>query len=134
MMKSLRILGLAAVALAIGAPGARADRVVLKADIPFDFVVAERQMPSGEYSFVQSSDTPGVVQLYTRDGRHQAIALCQPVAAGETGRVELVFHRHGGQRFLKVIRRATGSGFSFPKTHAEAVAEAGGQSATVGMQ
>jgi len=132
MMKSLRILGLAAVALALGAPGVRADTVVLKADIPFDFVVADRQLPSGAYSFVQDSDYPGVVQVYAR-GKHQAIALCQPVAAGETGKVELVFRRHGDQRFLKMIRRAGGSGFSFPKTHAETVAEADGQAAPVGM-
>ncbi len=134
MMKSLRILGLAAVAVGLAAPGARAERVVFKADIPFDFVVAERHMPSGQYTFVQNSDYPAVVQIYTRDGRHQAIALCQPVPASQAGGVEIVFHRHGSQRFLKVIQRATGSGVSFPKTHAETVAETGAQAATVGMQ
>ncbi len=133
MMKSVRILGLATAALALGATGVRAETVVLKADIPFDFVVGNHQLPSGAYRFVQDSEYPGVVQLYA-GGRHQAIALCQPVAAGEAGRVELVFHRHGSQRFLKVIRRAGGSGMSFPQTHAETVAEAGAHTATVGMQ
>ncbi len=133
MMKSLRILGPAAL-LVVGATAARAETVVLKADIPFDFVVAERQMPSGQYSFVQNGDYPGVVQVYTRDGKHLAIALCQPLAAADAGRVELVFHRHGSQRFLKAIRRATGSGLSFPKTHAETVAESAAQPATAGMQ
>ncbi len=134
MMKSLRILGLAVAALALAAPAVRAERVVLNADIPFDFVVSDRHLPSGAYSLVQDTANPGVVHIYANAGKHMAIALCQPIAAAGPGRVQLVFQRHGDQRFLKVIQRATGSGMSFPQTHAETVAEAGAQAATIGMQ
>ena len=42
MIEHVRILALAAAASLLAAPCALAERVVVKADIPFDFVVADR--------------------------------------------------------------------------------------------
>ncbi len=133
MMKTMRILGLAAAAALLAAPGLRADTVVLKANIPFDFVVADRQLPGGEYRFVQS-EYPGVVQIYSSAQRHVATALCQPFSPAGGSKVELVFHRHGDQRFLKMIRRSSGSGYYFPQTASETIAEARVQAGIAGMQ
>ena len=57
MTKSLKILAMAAAVSALAAPSALAlDSYVLKVDVPFDFVVADQQLPSGEYRVVK---TPG---------------------------------------------------------------------------
>ncbi len=54
MTKSMKILAMAAAVSVLAAPCALAmDNVVLKVDVPFDFVVADQQLPSGEYRIVK---------------------------------------------------------------------------------
>ena len=65
MMKSVRIPVMAAAASLLAAPGVLAGSGVLNADVPFNFVVADRHLPSGEYRFVQGED-PGVVRIYSK--------------------------------------------------------------------
>ena len=49
MMKSVRIPLMAAAVSLLAAPGVLAGSGVLNADVPFNFVVADRHLPSGEY-------------------------------------------------------------------------------------
>jgi len=134
MMKSARIPLMAAAVSLLAAPGALADSAVLNADVPFNFVAADRHFPSGEYRFVQG-ENPGVVRIYSKTHGHMATLLCQRVPAAATQSGTLEFHQHGSQRFLKVIRSGDGSGVYFPETGAERRVQASANAtASVGMQ
>jgi hypothetical protein len=124
MTKTSKILVLAAAVSALAAPCALAlDKVVVKISVPFDFVIADRQLPSGEYRLVQSQN-PGVVQIYSKNHEHLMTTFCLPLPWEAAGKGKLVFRSHGGQRFLKMIRTEDGSGVYFPKTRTESEAQA----------
>jgi hypothetical protein len=125
-MKSVTILMVAAAVLA--APRAHSASVVLKAHIPFDFVVADQQLPSGEYQIVQDHS---LVKIYSQSGEQLAIAHWLPQTAAGNVSSSLVFHRCGSQRFLRVIGNGDGSGAYLPETRSERGARTGGASATV---
>jgi hypothetical protein len=120
MLKALKVLSMAMVAAMAVAPRAQASDA-LKANVPFDFVVAGQAMPSGEYQFVRSED-PRVVQVYSRERGRVVITAytAAPAAMPEAG---LVFHKIGEQRFLKSISigRTT---IALPTTRAERLAAA----------
>ncbi len=122
MIKKVSVLTMAAAALALAAPTARAETIVLKANVPFDFVVAGRTLPSGEYRFVQS-DNRAVVLIESTAGEHLATVVCHGVPQTASEAKRLVFHRHGSQRFLKVIRGGDGTGIYLPRTPIEAQAQ-----------
>jgi hypothetical protein len=124
MMKSLKVLSLAAAAALLAAPCALAEKVTLKAEVPFDFVVADRHLPSGEYRFVTTAD-PGVVRVYsTKTQASVATVPCWNLASDPAEAKRLVFERHGSERFLKRIRGGDGSGVYLVETRSERQAEA----------
>jgi hypothetical protein len=124
MTKTLKVLALAAAVSALAAPRALAlDEAVVKITVPFDFVIGDRQLPSGEYRLVQS-ENPGVVQIYSKNHEHLMTTFCLPLPWEATGKAKLVFRNHDGQHFLKMIRTEDGSGVSFPKTRTEGQAQA----------
>jgi hypothetical protein len=124
MTKSLKVLSLAAVASLLAAPCALAEKVTVTAAIPFDFVVADRQLPSGEYRFVTTAD-PGVVRVYsTKTQEYVATVPCRQLSSDPAEAKRLVFERHGSERFLKRIRSGDGSGVSLAETRSERQAEA----------
>jgi hypothetical protein len=129
MIKSVRILAVAAAASLLAAPCALAERVVVKADIPFDFVVAGRLIPSGEYVFVVTDD-PGLVQIRSASsGAHFAAVPCSPLTRDARGATRVVFDRHGSEQFLKTIHSWDGSGVYLAETPAERQAEARAEAA-----
>ena len=125
MKKSMKVLCMAAVAAVLAPPCARADDVTVKAKIPFDFQVGERQLPSGEYRFVSQED-PGLLLVYSKGARERvaAVLLAGRMGAQRSSWAQLTFHRHGQQHFLKSIRGVTGPAFSLAETPSEARAEA----------
>jgi hypothetical protein len=124
MTKTLKVLVLAAAVSALTAPFALAlDEAVVKITVPFDFVIGDRQLPSGEYRFVQS-ENPGVVQIYSKNHEHVMTTFCLPLPWEATGKGKLVFRNHDGQHFLKMIRTEDGSGVVFPETRTEGTAQA----------
>jgi len=125
-MKSVKILMMVAVVLA--APCAQAGSVVLKAHIPFDFVVADHKLPSGEYQIVQENR---LVKIYSQSGDQLAVAHWLPQTAVGNGSRGLVFHKYGSQRFLKVIGAGDGSSAYLPETRSERGARTAGASATI---
>jgi hypothetical protein len=101
----------------LAAPCVQASGVVLKARIPFNFVVADQQLPSGEYRIVQEEH---LVKVYSQSGEQLAVAHWVPQQTkSDDSRFSLVFHRHGSQRFLKLIGSADGNGAYLPETSAE---------------
>src|SRR5512147_2516880 len=126
MTRNLRILAIAVAVSALTASGALAkEGPVLKVDVPFDFVVADQQLPSGEYSIATRADS-GVVRICSTDQKHHVSLFDVPARSGVKAGGELEFHAHGTRRFLKSIRTAAGFGAHIPDSRSEKQAEASG--------
>ena len=83
-------------------PATQAQSIMLKADIPFNFVVGDTQLPSGEYHVKQLR--PGVIQVQGKVTRSSAIVMTTGVQTGKTSDVgKLVFNRYGDNYFLSAI-------------------------------
>ena len=83
-------------------PATQAQSIMLKADIPFNFVVGDTQLPSGEYHVKQLR--PGVIQVQDKVTRSSAIVMTTGVQTGKTSDVgKLVFNRYGDNYFLSRI-------------------------------
>jgi len=98
-------------------PATQAQSIMLKAEIPFDFVVGDKQLHSGEYHVRQTH--PGVMLIQSKDARSSAMVLTTAAQAGKISDVDkLVFNRYGDQYFLSKIW-ASDSGRQLPKSRLE---------------
>jgi hypothetical protein len=123
MKKSATILAAAAAAL-LAAPLAQADDVTVKAKVPFDFQVGDRQLPSGEYRFVMRDDPAALLVYSESTGEHLATVLSGSLAPDRGAGAQLAFDRHGKQHFLKSVRGLGGPGAYLQETGGEGRAEA----------
>jgi len=95
----------------------------IRANIPFDFSIGDKELPSGKYSVGrarQNSDDT-VLSLTDVDGRSKAISTSSPTL---TSRVKdnptLVFHRYGDHYFLfQVWPAGETTGRQFSKSRRE---------------
>ena len=74
-------------------------------NIPFSFVVGEKRLPAGEYTFVPNrKDSHDVWLVQRRDGRTKALFITMSVRSSETQeKAKLIFHKYGDQYFLSQI-------------------------------
>ena len=100
-------------------PATQAQSIMLKADIPFNFVVGDTQLPSGEYHVKQLR--PGVIQVQDKVTRSSAIVMTTGVQTGKTSDVgKLVFNRYGDNYFLSRIWEPSSiMGRQLPKSRLE---------------
>ena len=100
-------------------PATHAQSIMLKADIPFNFVVGDTQLQSGEYHVKQLR--PGVIQLQGKVTRSSAIVMTTGVQTGKISDVgKLVFNRYGDQYFLSRIWEPSSiTGRQLPKSRLE---------------
>jgi hypothetical protein len=100
-------------------PATQAQSIMLKADIPFDFVVGEKRLPSGEYHV--KSLNQATTQIQSKDARSTAIVLTTGMQAAKISDVgKLVFNRYGDQYFLsKIWAASSDSGRELPKSRLE---------------
>jgi hypothetical protein len=131
-MKSIAILTVAAAAVVLTAPSARANGPVLKVTVPFDFVIANQTFPSGEYRLVQELDSR-LLRIYSKTGRPLAITTWRPADTTTQDRGTIVFHRYGDRRFLRTIHPTAGAGACLSETVAERQARASGTSTQVAL-
>ena len=100
-------------------PATHAQSIMLKADIPFDFVVGEKRLPSGQYHV--KSLNPVLTQIESKDARSTAIVLTtgmQAAKISDTGK--LIFNRYGDQYFLsKIWVPSSDTGRQLPKSRFE---------------
>jgi hypothetical protein len=83
-------------------PATQAQSTMLKANIPFDFVVGDKQFPSGEYNVKPVNQTATLIQ--SEDTVSSAIVLTSAAQAKQISSVgKLVFNRYGDQYFLSKI-------------------------------
>ncbi len=110
-----------ALVLAISAPLA-AQSSQLKANIPFEFNVAGKTLPAGEYTVAARNNGEYVVGITNIDTREAAMVLTTPSSAWrkERGQTMLVFHRYGNSYFLSEIRDGVASaGYELPVSPTE---------------
>lgn len=97
------------------------------AQIPFDFTIGDRKLPSGKYSVgrVRQNSDDIVLSIDDQDGRSKALHTSIPVRSLDlTDKATLVFHRYGDQYFLyQVWPAGTTTGRQFPKSRSEREAQ-----------
>ena len=100
-------------------PATQAQSIMLKANIPFDFVVGEKRLPSGEYHV--KSLNPVLTQIQSKDGHSTAIVLTTGMQAAKISDAgKLVFNRYSDQYFLsKIWAPSSDSGRELPKSRLE---------------
>ena len=100
-------------------PATQAQSIMLKASIPFDFVVGEKRLPSGEYHVKSLSQA--VTEIQSKDGRSTVIILTTGIQAGKISDVgKLVFNCYGDYYFLsRIWAPSTDMGRQLPKSRLE---------------
>src|SRR5262245_20707088 len=95
------ITAFALLAVAI-VPATQAQSSMLKARVPFDFVVGEKTLPSGEYQV--KAVNPTSVSIQSNDSSSSAMVLTSATQAGKILDVgKLVFNRYDDEYFLSKI-------------------------------
>lgn len=103
IMKALAMLiligGLTA-ASAVVASG-QSGRTV-KADVPFDFIVAEKTLRAGSYDIGIPKSSGEALAIRSSDGAERVMRLSHSAERGNDGNLtaKLVFHRYGSTYFL----------------------------------
>jgi len=97
-MKRIPTLALFTLAALTALPGAMAQGVALKADIPFAFTVGDTPLPAGEYTI--SSPVSGLIRV-SNDRTHDVATVSTSHGNHDAGtNSKLLFNRYGDRYFL----------------------------------
>jgi len=119
---SMLVIGSVLTLLVAGTMRAQEPGTVIRASIPFDFIVRGRTLPAGKYEITRISDEPvGLLIRSLDDKRDKAVFETEPVYNRKLARNdELVFHRYGESYFLSEILTASEDrGEELTPSHAE---------------
>ena len=109
-MKQSILLGALLLVLAAGS----ASAAVVKANIPFPFIVHGQTMPAGEYTLQQSADEPSLLLIRERNGDHaRALALTEPAATPDPAAAQksaILFTLHDGKYWLADVWESKSEG------------------------
>jgi hypothetical protein len=113
------LLGFALVTILSAAAYAQSGRR-MTVHVPFDFVVAGKQMPAGDYSVRRvSKDSENALVIQSADGRRTATVFTNS-SRREAERAELSFRRHGEGYFLAEVSIPGTAGVrEIPRTKSE---------------
>ncbi len=99
----LALLGTLALATAVASKAQSADTQIV-ADIPFQFTVGDRAMPSGKYAVQATSSHRKMLLIQSADAKCSAIGLTNSIGSAKANeRAKLVFHRYGERYFLAEV-------------------------------
>lgn len=100
-MKWIPTLALLTLMILVALPGAMAQAVELKADIPFAFTVGDTPLPAGEYTI--SSPVLGLIRI-ANNNTGDAATVSISHGNHDSGRdSKLLFNRYGDRYFLHRI-------------------------------
>jgi hypothetical protein len=124
MKRQLTKFGLLiAVALFAAVASAQGQSLAIKfkANIPFDFTVADKELPAGQYWIGRAQPNAGDLVLAISNSDDRANAMTMPVQTLELqNATKLIFHRYGDQYFLSEVWVAgSNTGREIPKSHEE---------------
>jgi len=110
-------LAFASAAVANGQSGRQ-----MTARIPFEFVVADKTLPSGQYQVGNTGIGGDALAVRDVDGKNNVMHLTNNAGIGNDMRSKLVFHRYGSTYFLSQVWIA-GNGRELTKSKQERAAE-----------
>jgi hypothetical protein len=105
-LATLAIAGLLALVVSLPVSAQVSASTTLKADIPFEFIAADKTLPAGEYTLQLGSPNRSAVAILSenRDSHAQLFALTSSVDKGKTpDHTSLIFHKYGDRYFLAQI-------------------------------
>jgi hypothetical protein len=130
MKTHTRILAIPGILVLALVSSASADSVKLIASVPFDFVVSNTTLARGVYRVSRGGSATAIM---IRGDRRGAVVMGQSATSSDnTEQPKLVFHRIGGQYFLREVRFLDSSGLDLPETRTER--EAAERIASAGVQ
>jgi hypothetical protein len=106
IIKSLTMLtlvvGLTLAAAVVSANG-QSTSILITADIPFDFIVGDKTLPSGKYTVRSTSDDGKGLKISSHEGA--SVMRLSNLADGTSKKrnARMVFHRYGQQYFLAEV-------------------------------
>ena len=76
----------------------------IRANIPFPFIVADRELAAGEYT-ARMVNNGAVLEIQSTDGRYSTFMIAKPVSAKTTAahQNQFVFNRYGEDYFLSKV-------------------------------
>jgi hypothetical protein len=95
------LIGAAAI-ISAGASTIRADELLV-ATVPFEFVVANQEMPSGGYVVRRASGQTELLSIASTGREHFTFVMTIPSTGDADGQPELVFRRVGQTYYLSRI-------------------------------
>ena len=116
-----QLFALIGLGLLLATASAYAQTGVVKANVPFNFIVNKTELPAGQYSIRPLGMTGVAMSINSSD--HSVVKAILPLAC-ESAEVQktskLVFHRYGSQYFLAQIWTAgSNRGEELPKSGRE---------------
>jgi len=96
-------------------------QTALKANVPFNFIVAGKTLPAGEYTVVNQGPVNQVILIRSDEGKTAILSLTQPCSSlNPSAKTKLVFHSMAGRYFLyQIWTQGNSSGRQLPKSKAE---------------
>jgi hypothetical protein len=114
-------MGMSIIALALTTAAVANGQGNMRAQIPFDFSIANKDFRAGEYHVRRMNDAGDAVLIGSADARAQLVVLTGRAGSAredENTQSKLVFHRYGNQYFLSQIW-TPGSGRELPMSKRE---------------
>jgi hypothetical protein len=102
-----QLFALIGLGLLLATASAYAQTGVVKASVPFNFIVSKTQLPAGQYRIQPLGVTGSAMTIQSPDGKFAQAFLpnaCSSPQAQKT--TKLIFHRYGSQYFLAEFWRA----------------------------
>ena len=97
------VVGFALTAAVVSANGQMTSTIVT-ANIPFDFVVADKTLPAGNYNVNSVTSDGAALKISSRDGKSAAMRLTDLIPEKREKRTaRMVFHRYGQKYFLAEV-------------------------------
>ena len=102
-MKRITVIAFLTLAstLGIGSASAQMQPREVHATVPFDFTVANKQLPAGTYSIARAKD--GTIQILSRKGIPVAMTLASENGSPSKG-CAVNFDRRDGQYFMRAVQ------------------------------
>ena len=122
------LLAVMAMIMAVGSAQGQSLAYRITVNIPFDFIVADKNLPAGEYSIgrAQQGNGDGVLLISSLDSHSNTLRITSSVTTLDPkDKGTLVFHRYGDEYFLSQVWAAGAStGRMFSESRGEREAKA----------
>jgi len=115
LRRLLATIGLSAV-LGSSLLNAQTSGKIAVADVPFSFRIADRVLPSGNYTVTAHSN--GLMQIWNKETNESIAFLSSPNESG-TSEPKLVFNRYDDRYFLSQVWLGEGPGHVLAKSRLE---------------